>query len=310
MPPAILVHAALVLVSVLFGLNYVATKVIVDAVPPRAWVFYRVVASTLLLLAFLLWRWRRRRWPDRALWGWLLLATVLGVCLNQALFVLGMKRTIPSHSAIVNTSIPVLTLLFATLIRQERLTWAKAAAVAVALTGVLTLLKIDVILGSGSAGQYFVGNLLTLANATSFSMFVVLMRHLGRRVDPVAATVVCFLMATPILGAWSGPILDADSLQQTLSPPIWGYALFSVVGATVLTYLLNNWALGHVESSLVVLYIYIQPIVATTWQTLRGDPWPATRFYVAAALVCAGILLASTARRRELRRLGATAVSP
>jgi drug/metabolite transporter (DMT)-like permease len=308
-PPAILVHAALVLVSVLFGLNYVATKVVVGTVPPRAWVFYRVATATLLLLPFLLWRWRQRRWPDRSLWGWLLLAALLGVCLNQSLFVAGMKYTVPSHSSIVNTSIPVLTLSFATAIRQERLTWAKTAAVAVALTGVLILLEVDHVLG-GYHGDYFFGDLLTLANATSFSMFVVLMRHLGRRVDPVAATMVIFLMATFLLGAYSGPVLEADSLQTTFGPPIWGYALFSIVGATVLTYLLNNWALSHVESSLVVLYIYIQPIVATTWQTLRGAPWPGPRFYIAAVLVCAGILLASIARRRELRRLGQAGVSP
>ena len=36
-PSPILVHAALVLVSVLFGLNYVASKLVVDVVPPRAW---------------------------------------------------------------------------------------------------------------------------------------------------------------------------------------------------------------------------------------------------------------------------------
>jgi len=312
-PPTILVHAALVLVSMLFGLNYVATKVIVGAVPPRAWVFYRVAAATLVLLPILLWRWRQRPWPAPRVWAWLLLAAVLGVCLNQALFIEGMQRTIASHSSIVNTSIPVLTLLFATSVGQERLTWAKTAAVVVAIAGVLILLKVDILLASdsGSPGEYFTGNLLTLGNATSFSLFVVLMRHLGRRVDPVAATAICFVMATAILGAWSGPVLTTDNLGAILQPGIWPYAVLSILGATVLTYLLNNWALGHVESSLVVLYIYIQPIVATTWQTLRGDrPWPGARFYIAATLVCAGILLASMARRRESARLGARGTPP
>jgi len=297
-PSAILVHVALVLVSVLFGLNYVANKVVLDDVPARAWVFYRVAATTLLLLPFLLWRWRQRRWPDRRLWGWLLMAAILGVCVNQALFVEGLTRTVPSHSAIVNTSIPILTLLFAAAVRQERLTLRKAAAVAVALTGVLILLEVDGFIAESAEGKYVVGDLLTLGNATSFSMFVVLMRHLGRRVDPVAATMVSFLMATVILGAWSGPVLDAKSLHTTVQPGIWGYAVFVIVGGTVLTYLLNNWAIGHVDSSLVVLYIYIQPIVATTWQTLRGAPWPGPRFFVASALVCVGILLAAMARRR------------
>ena len=307
-PSPILVHAALVLVSVLFGLNYVASKLVVDVVPPRAWVFYRVATATLLLLPLLLWR--RSSWPARPLWGWLLLAATLGVCLNQTLFVEGLKRTVPSHSAIVNTSIPILTLIFASAVGQERLTLRKATAVVVALTGVLILLEVDRFVADSAEGKYVVGDLLTLGNATSFSMFVVLMRHLGRRVDPVAATMVCFVMATVILGAWSGPVLDTNSFHNTLQPAIWPYAVFVILGGTVLTYLLNNWAIGHVESSLVVLYIYIQPIVATTWQTMRGDPWPGPRFYVAATLVCAGILLAAMARRSNERRVGAQRLSP
>ena len=113
-----------------------------------------------------------------------------------------------------------------------------------------------------------------------------------------------------VLGAWSGPVVDAKSFNATLLPHIWPYALFAIVGSTVLTYLLNNWALGHVESSLVVLYIYIQPIVATTWQTLRGEPLPGLRFCIAAVLVSAGILLATMARRIESPPLGTRGVSP
>ncbi|MHC4512690.1 MAG: DMT family transporter [Planctomycetota bacterium] len=308
-PSPILVHAALVLVSLLFGLNYVASKVVVDAVPPRAWVFYRVASAALLLLPLLIWR--RHRWPARPLWGWLLLAATLGVCLNQTLFLEGLQRTVPSHSAIVNTSIPILTLTFASAVGQERLTLRKVLAVLVALAGVLTLLEVDRTLADiGQLGAYVIGDLLTLGNAASFSMFIVVMRHLGRRVDPVAATLVCFLMGTAVLGAYSSPVVDSDNLGAMVRPDIWPYAVFAIVGATVLTYLLNNWALGHVESSLVVLYIYVQPIVATGWQTLRGAPLPGPRFYVAAVLVCAGILLATLARRRESLRLGARSVSP
>ena len=103
--------------------------------------------------------------------------------------------------------------------------------------------------------------------------------------------------------------MNAQSLDATLHTDIWPYALFVIVGATVFTYLLNNWALGHVESSLVVLYIYLQPIVATTCEVVRGGPAPGPRFYVAAVLVCGGILLATSARRTQRPRLGADGVS-
>ena len=303
-PSPVLVHAALVLVSVLFGLNYVVTYKIVHELAPRAWVFYRIFLATLLLLPFLALRRRHRspgsRWPRGRLWLWLLLAALLGVALNQALFVEGLVRTTPKHSAVINTSIPILTLIFAATVRQERLTLRKGLAILVALTGVLTLLEVDrLVLRGEPFGPYVFGNLLTLGNATSFSVFVVVMRHLGRRVDPVAATLVCFVMATFILGAWSIPALDRASLDVLLSQEIWPLALFAIFGSTVLTYLLNNWALGHVESSLVVLYIYVQPIVATTLEIALGARLPRPRFWIAAVLVCVGILLAALARRRE-----------
>ena len=303
-PSPVLVHAALMLVSVLFGLNYVVSKEILDELAPRAWVFYRIFLATVLLLPFLALRRRHRssrsRWPRGRLWLWLLLAALLGVALNQALFVEGLVRTTPKHSAVINTSIPILTLIFAATVRQERLTLRKGLAILVALTGVLTLLEVDrLVLRGEPFGPYVFGNLLTLGNATSFSVFVVVMRHLGRRVDPVAATLVCFVMATFILGAWSIPALDRASLDVLLSSKIWPLALFAILGSTVITYLLNNWALGHVESSLVVLYIYVQPIVATTLEIALGAKLPGTRFWIAAVLVCVGILLAALARRRE-----------
>ena len=101
------VLAALVTVQVLFGINYLASKVVLDEIPPRAWALLRVSgACALLWLAVLL---LKRRLPrDPVDLAKLALFSLFGVVLNQVLFVEGLSRTTPFHSSLINTSIPVI----------------------------------------------------------------------------------------------------------------------------------------------------------------------------------------------------------
>ena len=65
---------------------------------------------------------------------------------------------------------------------------------------------------------------------------------------------------------------------------------------TVITYLLNTWALRHTRSSQVALYINVQPIVAAALSTAMGKPMPGWRFFVALVLVSFALFLQT---RRE-----------
>src|SRR5262249_54080387 len=116
--PPLRVHAALLLVSLLFGANYVFTKLIVAGVPVAAWVFCRIAAATVLFVLLAL-RFARGRLPLRLLPG-LALASLLGVVLNQLLFTAGLALTTPPHSAVINSCIPTWTLVLAVLFGQER----------------------------------------------------------------------------------------------------------------------------------------------------------------------------------------------
>ena len=96
---------------------------------------------------------------------------------------------------------------------------APAAApprIALALGGVLYLLGFDrMVLGTSSGsdpsagGATPLGDLLTMANGISFAVHLVLMRRLGRQVDPMTATAVMFVLASLLVGAWSAPQVTA-----------------------------------------------------------------------------------------------------
>jgi drug/metabolite transporter (DMT)-like permease len=285
------VHLSLLCVSLLFGANYVFTKEVLAALPASAWVFFRIAAATTLLVPLALVR--GRGWPPLRLLAGLVLASFLGVVLNQVLFTEGLALTTSAHSAVINACIPTWTLCLAALFGQERLTAQKVAAVLIALCGVATLLRVDELLGGAQtiSGDQVLGDLLTWANGVSFALHLVLMRRIGRGVHPWVSVAVMFSAATAMVGFWALPGVSADHVQAVVSPPTVWFAVYGVLFATVLTYSLNTWALQHARGSQVALYINVQPLVAAALAPAFGQPAPDWRFFVALAGVSCGLVL-------------------
>lgn len=253
------VYGALVLVQVFFGLHYLASKVLLREIPPALWALMRVASAAALLLA-IVWLLGRRLPRSGKILGRLALYSIFGVVINQLCFVEGLSRTTPSHSSILMTVIPVGTLLFAVLGRRERLSAAKAASFAVALVGVLLVLRPA---ASELAGASLAGDLLTVTNALSYSLFLVISKRILERVDPLAATAV--LLAFGSLGMLLPGLPALRGFDPTaVSARTWALGAFIVVFPTALAYLLNYWALARVQSSTVAFFIYLQPLIATS----------------------------------------------
>ena len=158
------VHVALLTVQLLFAVHYVAAKWVLETIPAPAWVALRVAGAALVLVA------PHRTTGDTGLatagpGSQLAGLAFFGVVFNQILFIEGLSRTWPSHSALINTSIPVSTLLIAVALGREDLGWRKVAALGLSLTGVLWLLGTE---GFSLSSETLTGDLMCLINATSF----------------------------------------------------------------------------------------------------------------------------------------------
>ncbi|MCR9245808.1 MAG: DMT family transporter [bacterium] len=311
MPPSpARVHLALLTVSIVFGGTYVFSKRVVEAIPPPAWAMFRIFAATVILVPLAIWLRKQRQLPDGRMIWLLGIASFFGVVLNQVLFIEGLARTTPAHSSVINAGIPTWTLLFAALAGQERIGPRRVLAIVLALLGVQYLLGLDRLVfdaGAGGAtaelehGATMLGNVLTLLNGWSFAIHLVFMRRIAKNLDPWLATAVMFVWAVLMIGAYGIPQASAADVETALTPPVLWCALYVVLLATVLTYLLNTWALRHTNSSTVALYINVQPLVAVVLDTALGAPLPGHRFYVALALVSAGLWLQARARAGDPR---------
>jgi drug/metabolite transporter (DMT)-like permease len=279
------VTLALLAVQLLFGVHYVVAKVIVSAMDPAAWACLRSAGAFAVLLALALLF--RRRLPGPRRLAWLALCAVFGVILNQALFLEGLARTTAGHAAVMNTQIPTFALLAAVAMGQERLSPRKVASFFLGLAGVLVLIRAETLRFDAST---LTGDLLNLANAASYGLFIALSRKVMAAEDTLAATAVLFGFATLGLGAYGlDEVLALDAGIFTAG--LIGAMLFAVLGATVASYLLNVWAIKRTHASRVALFIFLQPLVAAALGVIALGEQVTPRLLVALALVFAALAL-------------------
>ena len=278
---------ALLVVQLLFGIQYVAAKEVLAVVAPRHWALIRASSAALLLFAYIaLRRVALPRTPRSYLQIGLL--AVIGVALNQYLFVEGLKRTTPAHSAVINGSIPVLVLSIAVALGRERATLRRASGIALTLVGVLALIGFERLEWASATVR---GDLLTLMNATSYAFFLVLGKPVMERHRTVPATALLFgfgsLWLVPVGLPGIGTVTSSH-----LPPRILVLGLLIVLGPTIGSYALNTYALRRVDASLVALFVYLQPVVAAALSIALSYERPTLRLLVSTLLVFAGIALA------------------
>jgi drug/metabolite transporter (DMT)-like permease len=297
------VYWALICVQVMFAIHYPLTKVLLGTVPASAWAAIRLASAALILLVIhLIRRGEIPPWRDQLrLAGFAL----FGVVINQIGFIEGLSRTTPTHSALICSTIPVLTLLIAVVMRHERLHRASAIGILCAMTGVLVLLQVDRL---ELRAEWFLGDLLTQMNALSFAFFLVISKRTIQRIGPLTATT--WLLGWGSLGAVAYGGGDALALSRDVwTPEVLLIAAYAVVFPTVLAYFINYWALARVQSSEVALFIYIQPILAAALSAMFLGEVLTLRMLVAGALVFVGVLFATRGAGRSGRLAAAVSTA-
>lgn len=298
-------HIALFAVNLIYGANYTVAKSLMPGViGPSGFILVRVLGASLLFWTLMVWQRERISWSDLPR---LLLCSVLGVALNQLMFFQGLMRTSALHASLIMVVAPILVLVFAAVLIGERVTGAKVTGILLGATGASLLLW----LGSqgGDAGSTLLGDVFILINASSFALYLVLVKPLMRKYTPVTVMAWTFLFGAMMVLPFGAP--EATRVDwQGLELRQWIAIAFVVLLVTFVAYLLNTWALRRVEPSVVGTYIYLQPVMAIVfgwlylwlgWMPSEGNtamPDPGIAHVVSTACIFFGVHLVNRADRQ------------
>jgi drug/metabolite transporter (DMT)-like permease len=211
--------------------------------------------------------------------------SVLGIVLNQTLYLVGLRITTAFAAALLAATIPVFTAGLAVLFRVEKASVRTGLGLALALAGVLWLTGV---------GRVDVGAIVIALNCLSYSLYIVFSKRVVERVG--ALTLVTWLFT------WGAVMLAPLGMVQlvrgaaTYDARAWGLVAFVVVVPTIVAYLANAWALGRSSPTLVTAYIYLQPVLAALLQWVQlGEPVEA-RALVAAGFILVGVGIVASRR--------------
>lgn len=221
-------------------------------------------------------------------------ASFLGFFLTQLTFLAAIPDVTPMHCSIVSAMSPIYTMFIAAIVLKEPLSWQKGGGVLLSLCGIIFLILNNTSSG-GAAESSMWGLFLMFLNSLSFSLYLGIFRPLIAKYSVVTFMKWIFLFATLMSLPFS--CREVFSLSWTHIPAAQMWELgFLIVFATFMSYFLIPFGQKRIRPTLVSMYSYIQPIIATVISICIGMDTLTWQKVLAALMVFAGVFVVSRSR--------------
>lgn len=281
----------------IFGLNIIFCKDIAnqgELSPTVLFTFRAACAAALFWLLSLFTK--RERVPWRDLLG-MLGASVLGLILPQMTFLYAISMTAPIDLSVVNSITPIMTMFVAAIFLKEPITWKKAGGVALSFGGVVWLILQSTHTG-GVEHSSPMGIALVVLNALCFALYLGICRPIIRRYSVVTLMKWMFLFALVLILPFSAR--GVATLDYAAIPgPVWWEVAYLVFFATFVAYFLIPVGQQRIRPTLVSMYNYLQPIIASVVGVALGMDRLTWMKVLAAVLVFVGVAVVNRSRARQ-----------
>ena len=295
MKKIILAHFSLFIANLIYAINYSFAKdVMPDYITPSGFILLRVIGA-FILFSIVYYIFIKEKIEKEDILR-LSACGLFGVAINQLLFFEGLNITTPINAAIVMTVNPVLVILLSFIIIKDPITIRKSFGIILGLFGASFL-----ILQAGNLEflhSHFKGNLLVLINATSYGVYLVIVKPMMKKYHPITVMYVVFGMG--LLYVFPFGINDLLDVEWNLIPYTVNMQIFFVVFfTTFVAYLCNSLALQYLKPTTVSTYIYLQPVLATVFAIFWGSDFLDSKKIIAAAFIFLGVYLVSTRNKSK-----------
>ncbi len=285
---------ALLTVAV-WGVNYPAMKVALRAMHPLAYTGWRFVLAAGLLLAEAAVR-PERALPPRGQWRLALLLSLAGVGLYQWFFAWGVAKTSGFAAALLNSTSPLFSALFALLLGLERWTPRAATGSVLAYAGV----ALFVATSHPAEGGSLAGNVLCLLSASTWAVYTVAAARLPGRLSPLQGQFATFVGGSVPLLLYCAPAMASQD-YGAVSAGTWVILVLSAVLPLVAAFRVWTFAIGVLGVGQTTSYGFLVPVVAGISSALWTGETFGWEKVLSAAVVLLGLALARSGGRHRVR---------
>jgi drug/metabolite transporter (DMT)-like permease len=307
-PSIILVHGALVLVQVIFGIGSVVGKLGVSKFNPVLFALIREgVAGPLLLAMAVLLEGCKINFRDPMIWRFV--AGGIFLFANQLCYIVGEKLSNAVIGSAWQPSQAIFTVMLTIILCMEKATVLKIVGVLVACGGAVFMVVFGSSIlptqntshtNSSNHGDLngVAGNILFAINCLGTSCYVIVAKPLVKKYPPLSVTGWCYITASifmaisavsinfspdavhlicpvdPSKNSTIFPCGAGSNLNCSCSP--WGVPIdaimplaYWIVFNSATAYFLMTWGNKYADASKVLAYTALQPLTSVRFQLLR-----------------------------------------
>jgi drug/metabolite transporter (DMT)-like permease len=259
----------LVLMSIIWGMNFAVMKYGTDVLEPFAYNGVRLAIGSVVMLA-ILWARKLPRLPWRDIRALMLLGS-LGTGLYQLFFITGLAMTRAGTASLVIASSPAMIAIVGRFMGVEKVSKRAVLGIVISLAGIAFVILTSADSQEGTPSM--VGDLLVLASVVCWSFYTHLMRPYTVRIDGIQIATWSLIGGTiPVLAIATPAIVRAN--WPAVVPLTWGAILYSGIGSMGIAYLFWYRGVRVIGSTRTAMYSNLQPIVALagSWPLLGEKP--------------------------------------
>jgi drug/metabolite transporter (DMT)-like permease len=281
------------IVSIIYGMTFtIAKDVMPKYVEASGFIIMRVGGATILFWLFWLFSRKSKTIREEKIdpkdYLRIIFAGFFGVALNMLSFFKGLSLTSPISASVLMVSTPMIVLILSAIILKERMQKRMIFGIILGLIGTAFLILYGK--SVGNATNATLGNLLVFVNATSYGLYLVIVKKLMDKYNAFNFAkwiyLVGFIMVLPF--GWN----EFQAIDWVLMPmDIYLKIGFVVVFSTFLTYLLNLLTMRELKPTTIAVFVYLQPLFATIFAISLGKDELTLVKIVSAVLIFIGVYL-------------------
>lgn len=244
----------LLITSLLWGGNFVVSKMLVPHASSMTLTNLRWIIAVLCLLPLVYWREKKLLPPRQALLP-LFLMGVTGVVFFNLFMFWALERTTANNVGLLSTLNPVSIALFSFVLAGERIRPKQLVAMGVSFFGVL------IVLSKGDwtsllSLQFNRGDLWMLAAVAMWGIYSVITKKVMKWVSPMMATMYAGIFGVLVLLPINLPTFEIVNP----GPAFWGSLIYSGLLSTVVAMVLWNIGVQKIGGTAAGMFLNFNPV--------------------------------------------------
>lgn len=255
------------LAALIYGVSFTVAKEVMPLyVRPFGFILLRVLGATVLF--WIVGIFLKKEKIEVKDYPRLFLGAVFGIALNQLSFFKGLSMTTPINASVIMVTSPILVLIFSSFLLNEKATKKKLLGIFIGLFGAVLL----IIFGkdTGMATNATLGNLLVFVNASSYGLYLILIKNLTKKYHAITLAKWLYLLGLVMVLPFGFSELSIVE-WHTMPLPIIYRVGFIIVFTSFMTYMFNLFAIKELKPTTLSIFIYLQPVIASIYALFVGS---------------------------------------